>query len=80
MTQVRLKAIGGSQYRAGPDGQKVWVIYKQWPTGKVERVAAYFHEGLARSHAGTLVGMDGALIGLETIDVLDQAPEHPYSP
>lgn len=75
MVQVQLKAIGGSQYRAGPEGQKVWVVYKQWPTMKIDRVAAYFNEGLARSHAGTLVGKENCTIGLETIEVLDAPPQ-----
>lgn len=75
MAQVELKTIAGKQYIAGPEGQKLWVVYKRWPTGKIERVAAYFTESLARAHAGDLVGKDQALIGLETIDVKDALPK-----
>lgn len=73
MAQVELKTVAGKQYIPAPEGQKVWVVYKQWPTGKIDRVAAYFTEALARAHAGDLVGKDQALIGLETIDVMDAA-------
>jgi len=72
--EVKLAVVAGKQYIAGPEGQKVWVVYKQWPTGKIERIAAYFTEAIARSHAGELVGDDQALVGLETIDVMDAPP------
>jgi hypothetical protein len=54
---------------------RVWVVYKQWPTNKVERVAAFFQESNAREFAAKLVGKDGALIGLETITVHDEPIE-----
>jgi tetrahydrodipicolinate N-succinyltransferase len=77
MTQVKLGTIDGTgiQYIAAPEGQKVWVVYKQWPTNKIDRVVAYFNEALARAHAGSLVGRDGATIGLETIVVKDAPPK-----
>jgi hypothetical protein len=53
----------------------LWVVYKHWPTNKIERVAAFFQEDNARAHAATLVGKDGATIGLETIPVHDE-PEN----
>jgi hypothetical protein len=74
MTEVQLKTIYGKKYIAAPEGQKIWIVYQQWPTGKIDRVAAYFMEDLARTHAASLVGRDRCLIGLETIDVLDAAP------
>ena len=55
---------------------KIWIVYKQWPTGKIERVAAYFSEEGARREASLLVGRDQALIGLEAILVKDEPP--PY--
>jgi hypothetical protein len=51
---------------------KMWVVYKRYETGKIERVAAFFSEKNARQRAATLVGKDAALIGLETIAVEDQ--------
>lgn len=58
---------------------KLWIVYKRYETGKIERVAAYFSEENARARAAKLVGKDGALIGLETIDVFDEPalPEPP---
>ena len=50
---------------------KLWIVFKQYPTGKIERVAAYFSEDAARERASRLVGKDECLVGLETIDVLD---------
>lgn len=49
----------------------LWIVYKKYETGKVERVAAYFSEEGARKRASELVGKDGALIGLEMIPVND---------
>lgn len=74
MAEVKLECISGKQDISGPKDQKIWIVYKQWPTGKIERVVAYFSESLARAHAGSLVGKDNALIGLETIDVNDARP------
>jgi hypothetical protein len=50
----------------------MWVVYKKFETGKVERVAAFFNENAARKRAAELVGKDSALIGLETIPVEDR--------
>jgi hypothetical protein len=69
---VKLEKVAGKEYIAAKPGTKLWVVYKQWPTNKIDRVAAYFTESLARAHAGELVGKDQALIGLETIDVKDK--------
>ena len=72
MAHVTVKSIAGLKYIAGPADQKIWVVYKQWPGGRVDRVAGYFTESLARAHVGALAGTDGlALCGLEVIDVLD---------
>lgn len=70
---------GDAQYVARGDGKPgavLWIVTKQSANGTpigVRRVAAYFSEHLARSHAAKLVG-GGELIGLETIDVLDLPP------
>ena len=76
MTDFKHAYAGDAQYVARADGKPsatLWVVTKQstnsTPSG-VKRVAAYFSEHLARSHAAKLVG-HGELIGLETIDVLD---------
>jgi len=53
------------------DGRFLWVVYKRYETGKIERVAAFMSEKRARERAAELVGKDGALIGLETIPVED---------
>lgn len=55
----------------------LWVVYKQYPTGKIERVAAFFSEERARTHAASIIGKgrDPALVGLETIDVMDRPPQ-----
>lgn len=50
----------------------VWIVYKQFETGKIERVAAFLSEESARKRAADLVGKDRALIGLETIPVEEQ--------
>jgi hypothetical protein len=71
------KAYAGSEeYIGRGDGEPfatLWVVTVQQqsttPQG-VKRVAAYFSEKLARSHAASLVG-GRDLIGLETIHVLD---------
>lgn len=50
---------------------RLFIVYKRWPTGKIERVIAFFSEASARAEAALLVGQDAALIGLEMIDVAD---------
>ena len=54
----------------------VYIVYKQYPTGKIERVAAFFSEANARYFASTLVGYDDALIGLEKIKVQDETTKN----
>lgn len=71
MTFVQMKTVAGQSYIAGPEGLHLWIVCKHWPTGKIDRVAAYFTESIARAHAGDLVGKDNATIGLETIPVMD---------
>ncbi len=70
---------GKAEYIAPGDGKPyatLWIVTTQrhnsTPQG-IKRIAAYFSEHLARSHAASLVG-NGDLIGLETIDVLDFPP------
>ena len=77
---LTFKEAGDKSYTARADGKpgaKVWIVTKRsqnsTPLG-VERVAAYFREELARAHAAKLVGSEGCLIGLETINVLDLPP------
>lgn len=75
----KTKFAGRAEYVARGDGKPfatLWIVTTQHhnstPQG-VKRVAAYFSEHLARSHAANLVGK-GELIGLENIDVLDFPP------
>jgi hypothetical protein len=76
MAQVRLERVGGKEFIAAPEGLCLWIVCKHWTGGRVDRVAAYFSEALARTHAGELVGKeDRVLIGLECFPVKD-APPH----
>jgi hypothetical protein len=47
----------------------IWIVVKYWPGGRRENAAAYTSEENARYYAGRIVGQDGALIALETIEV-----------
>lgn len=53
---------------------KIWIVVKYWQGGKRENYGAYSEENNAREIAGKIIGQDGALIALETID-LDGTPE-----
>lgn len=78
MGEFKHAYAGDEQYTARVDGKAtaVWIVttraQNSTPLG-VKRVAAYFSEKLARAHAAKLVGGDD-LIGLETINILDQYP------
>lgn len=75
MAEVRLKQVAGVEYIAAPEGLGLWIVCKHWTGGRVDRVAAYFSEKLARAHAGELVGKeDRVLIGLEFFPVKDAPP------
>jgi hypothetical protein len=47
----------------------IWIVVKYWPGGKRENAAAFTTEESARIYAGRLVGQDGALIALETVEL-----------
>ena len=55
----------------------VWLVVRHWAGGKRETVAGFFSEANAREAAGKMVGKDGALISLETVNVQDatETPE-----
>jgi hypothetical protein len=78
MTDYKMAWAGDEQYVAPGDDTKkarVWIVYVRWPTGKIDRDAAYFSEKLARAHAAKLVGVKDATIGLESVQINDIPPE-----
>lgn len=52
----------------------IWIVVKCWPGGKQEVAAAYRGEQNARMAAAALVGVDGALIALQTTTLKDDEP------
>jgi hypothetical protein len=79
---MTMKIVGTIKYDDGVETFEttlptrfLWVVYKHWPTGMVERVAAFYQEQNAREFAAKLVGKDKATIGLETISVHDDPKE-----
>jgi hypothetical protein len=51
--------------------KEIWLVVRHWPGGRRETTAAFLNEGNAREAAGRMVGSDGAMVALETVNVQD---------
>ncbi len=51
--------------------QSVWLVVQYWPGGARKIASAHLDEDAARSSAARFVGMEGALITLESAPIYD---------